>query len=573
MKRLFFFMLTAFLMVISVFFPTGVRADVQEKYVDISEFGAKADDAIDDSQAIMDAIRAVDNAGGGIVHIPGGTYQLTSVNVAVTHPISIIGEPGTVLDGKQSTKQYLFNIEGTREESAPLLVDAAKNEKTIQAVLSVKPGDVVLFHSDDLFNPARNYYYRGEMAEVESVSGNKITFKQGLFDSYRSSSTVIYKLNMPKIRITGLKIIRDSNHAGLTINYAKDLHLSNIEVSGARERGIGVSYIYGGTIENIEISDCWYEGSGTSYGLSIASSQHLTVQDSWLHGGRHGISLGGWEPARDILITKNIIDNYTDSRVGAFNTHENIEYITVSENRILNGVSTAGDHLVYEDNKIELRTDCPGIIVKQNWNSEQLVFRNNQITSPSYGILLETYLPSLEVKELIVEGNTIRSDSAGIGIKPRLKTAKNTKIKNIIIRNNDIESTKDSTISIPPQEGTTIVVENMEIDGGTYQSLYNKGIFSQVSPSSGSVTIFNAKISTGKAAEFGMLLINFSQITIDGSNLQGSANLGSYNYFQHANSVIVRNSTLGNWNYKNGVRAYNVPRVQLENNTYINTPS
>lgn len=331
--------------------------------------------------------------------------------------------------------------------------------------------------------------------------------------------------------------------------------------------------IYGGTIENIEASDCWYEGRGTSYGLSIASSQHLTVRNSWLHGGRHGISLGGQEPVRDILITNNVIDNYTDSRVGAFNTHENVEYITVSENRILNDVSTVGDHLVYEDNDIELRTDYPEIIVKQNWHLEHLVFRNNRITSPSYGSLLETYLSSLEVKEFIIEGNTIRSDLAGIGIKPRMKTAINTKIKNVTIKNNDVVSTKDSAISIRAQEGTTIAVENMEIDEGTYKSLYNKGIFSQVFPFSGSVTISNTKISTEKAAEYGMLLINFSQIAIDGSNLQGPANLGSYNCFQYADSVIVRNSTLGNWGYKNGVRTYNVPRVQLENNAYINTPS
>ncbi len=577
--RQFLVFLVALFIFIGFSLPNQAKAetlytmDTQNHSFDITKFGAKANDNKDDSQAIINAIRTADSSGGGIVYIPAGTYHVTTINVAVSHPISIVGEQGAILDGRQSTQQSILNIGGSRGGAAPLLADAVKGNKTALTNLPVVPGDIVLIHSSELFNPARNYYYRGEMAEVASVSGDTITFKNGLFDTYHSASTVLYKLNMPNISITNLNILRDSNHVGLTVNYARSLRLAHVEVSGARERGIGLSYIYGGAVENNEVSDCWYEGSGTSYGLSIASSQHLTVKDNWMHGGRHGISLGGQEPVRDILLTQNVIDNYRDSRVGAFNTHENVEYITISENQILNGVSVAGDHLTFDGNTITSRVDYPGIIVKQNWYTDELVVRNNKITAPNYGILLETYLPSLEMKDMIVEGNTIRSKSAGIGIKPRMETATGTKIKNVTVKNNDIISTIDSAISIRNYGQTAITVENLKIEGGTYNSVNNKGIFAQIPPSAGNFTISNATIGTEKEGEYGMLLINFNRIAIDHSNLQGPTTRGYGNYFQHANHVAITNSKLNGWKYKNGVKMLNVSNVQLGNNTYTNTPS
>lgn len=577
--RQFLVFLVALFIFIGFSLPNQAKAetlytmDTQNHSFDITKFGAKANDNKDDSQAIINAIRTADSSGGGTVYIPAGTYHVTTINVAVSHPISIVGEQGAILDGRQSTQQSILNIEGSRGGAAPLLADAVKGNKTALTNLPVVPGDIVLIHSSELFNPARNYYYRGEMAEVASVSGDTITFKNGLFDTYHSASTVLYKLNMPNISITNLNILRDSNHVGLTVNYARSLRLAHVEVSGARERGIGLSYIYGGAVENNEVSDCWYEGSGTSYGLSIASSQHLTVKDNWMHGGRHGISLGGQEPVRDILLTQNVIDNYRDSRVGAFNTHENVEYITISENQILNGVSVAGDHLTFDGNTITSRVDYPGIIVKQNSYADELVIRNNKITAPNYGILLETYLPSLEMKDMIVEGNTIRSKSAGIGIKPRMETATGTKIKNVTVKNNDIISTIDSAISIRNYGQTAITVENLKIEGGTYNSVNNKGIFAQIPPSAGNFTISNATIGTEKEGEYGMLLINFNRIAIDHSNLQGPTTRGYGNYFQHANHVAITNSKLNGWKYKNGVKMLNVSNVQLGNNTYTNTPS
>lgn len=548
--------------------------NTEHTYIDIRDLGAKANDGTDDSAAIAQAIQKADEAGGGTVFLPAGTYRVSTINVTVQNPITITGEPGTVLDGTRSTQPVLFTIGGARKESAPLAANTAKGSQTIHTALSVAPGDIVLLHSTDLFNPARSYYYRGELAEVQAVSDNGITFTRPLFDAYDAASTVVYKLTMPAITINQLMIERNSSHAGLLVQYARNLQLTNVEVAGARERGMGVSYVYGGTIENNEASDCWYEGSGTSYGLSIASSQHLTVRDNWFHGGRHGLSLGGQEPARDITITQNVIDNYEQSRVGAFNTHENVEYITVSQNEILNGVSTVGDHLTYEDNNIATRVDYPGIIVKQNTNSQELVFRNNKITAPDhYGILLETYLPSLEIQQLRIEGNTIRSKSAGIGIKPRIETATDTKIKNLVIRNNDIVSSIDSAISIRNYKQTPIGVENLIVEGGTYASASNKGIYIQNAPGSGQASITGATIRTDKNTEYGMMLLYFNRIAIDTSRIEGPAALGNSSFFQYADSVSITNSTLRNWSYKNGVRIYNVGRMQLENNTYDNTPS
>lgn len=72
--------------------------DMAETGVNVRDFGARGDGAADDTEAVQAAVNACTEGGGGTVHLPAGTYRLTSavwVNSGIT--LAGAGTAGTVL--------------------------------------------------------------------------------------------------------------------------------------------------------------------------------------------------------------------------------------------------------------------------------------------------------------------------------------------------------------------------------------------------------------------------------------------------------------------------------------------
>jgi hypothetical protein len=63
-----------------------------ERVVDVTDFGAVADDGLDDHPAIHAAIAAVSAAGGGVVYFPPGTYHLSD-NLVLSDGVVLRGAP------------------------------------------------------------------------------------------------------------------------------------------------------------------------------------------------------------------------------------------------------------------------------------------------------------------------------------------------------------------------------------------------------------------------------------------------------------------------------------------------
>jgi hypothetical protein len=264
----------------------------------VKDYGAKGDGATDDTAAILAATTA---AAGSPVIFPAGTYVIaTSVSyLAAVSSIVWIGHGTVILDGSTSTVQQLITLGGTLGTPVQLTASPVKGDVTFSATgHGLVKGDLAYLVSTDSFSAASAFFVKGEMAEVEAVSGAVVTLRTALYDGYTAATTTVAKMNAPRVEIQGIKVVRNSNHEGLEIKYARDLYLRNVRVSGARYSSLDLWNCIGGVVENCGSDDAWYTASGTSYGLAVNSCQGLTVVGGTYYGGRHAIAHGGTTPVR-----------------------------------------------------------------------------------------------------------------------------------------------------------------------------------------------------------------------------------------------------------------------------------
>lgn len=504
--------------------------------------------------------RALDDmANGGTLLLSKATYIINgSLSAVFNVGVNITAIPGTIIDGSNSTSVNLITLGGNRKESSSLSADSVKNTKTIQTSLSLAEGDIILITSTDLFNSTRAYYYKGEMAEVESVSGTTVTLKGTLYDNYAASTTTVHKLNIPKISVSNLTIKRNSNHAGLKISYAKDIDIHNLSISGARERGIEVGYIYGGDIRNCYVTDCYYAGTGTSYGLAIISSQSLNITGGKYLGGRHGITHGGNEPVRDIIIDGATVGNHSSSSSGSLDVHGNCEFITIRNNLILNGVELSGVNIKLKDNQIKSVTNYQGILWWGEKSGDYIEITDNVITTTvltSSGIYIEPTVSNITLKTVKIKDNFINSPKHGVQISPQSASATNFIINKLDMADNEITTNDGYPLYILPTSVATVQIDDFVINGGKLISSVYRPIYVKV-VETGTIRINNASIIAHDASDYGMVIIGGNDVFISGCSIIGESisPYSAYNLFANVGILQIVDNTISNFSANSGIR-------------------
>lgn len=469
-----------------------------EEYVYPQWWGAAADDSTDDTAAFQAALNT-----GRPVYVTKGIYRINkSLEYRNNSAITIIGEEGAVIDGTASRDTYLIHLGGERGKAVPLASNAAAGANTIKASIAAVPGDILLISSTDLWNINNKSHIKGEMVEINSISGSDIMLKSSLYDSYNASTTKVYKLSMPTVTVERLDIRRNSNHAGLWVEYSRDLDIKHCVITGARERCFYVSYIYGGVIANNEASDCWYEGSGTSYGISISTVQNVTARGNQFAGGRHGIAHGGWEPCRNVIITENVIDNYRPSGQPSLDFHGNCEFNVVTRNLIWNGMIHLGRNVEISDNFL-YGDQRSAINVWPSLSGDYTIIRNNIIdtvnasNTNSFGISYFAFSPNVTVDLVQIENNIIKSKTRSISIEPYTAAQTNIRIAKLLLINNEVTSNDHYALIIYKSNTTRWQIDEITISGGHYRSVGHCMLIDVV-PDNNRLSIRNASVITDK---------------------------------------------------------------------------
>jgi len=160
-------------------FGAAAIPDVQGRVFNVDDYGAKADDEVEDREQIQAAIHAAENAGGGIVFFPPGRYLLNEQ--PDRQDGIVIAKPGIILRGSGAgpggselfMKHYLLPRDPEKKWTVPAMFtfkpaqgmrqktltrvtnDAPRDARTIvvEAAAAIQVGDMIQLC---LRNPAAN---------------------------------------------------------------------------------------------------------------------------------------------------------------------------------------------------------------------------------------------------------------------------------------------------------------------------------------------------------------------------------------------------------------------------------
>jgi hypothetical protein len=215
---------------------------------------------------------------------------------------------------------------------------------TVASATGLAVGDYVLVSGEDqMFGWSRPEYTKGEIAQIKSIVGTTITFRQPLRDAYLVTGTIKTALIRPDLvrnnRVSDLLIRGDAaTNFGLMAWWTEGLVLENVHVElenstatpAPRKRAIGVFGAINTTIRTPQPRGA-FSNSGSDYGIQLASAQSVVVDGARADAGHHtidltidrytnGTNLVGYGVCRDIVVRDCYLASEHGSRE-AFNTH------------------------------------------------------------------------------------------------------------------------------------------------------------------------------------------------------------------------------------------------------------
>ncbi len=528
---------------------------------DARSYGVRADGSTNDTAAFQRALDACGAGGGGTVALPAGTLKIaTSVSLASSAPLVLAGQPGTILDGRLSTDAYLVTLGGSRGASAALGADVARGGRVLNSTLSasVTAGDLLLVTSTDLWS-AETSLPKGEMVEVEAVSGSDITLKSPLADSYTAATTTLFLLSMPRVQVRDLRVLRNSNHAGIRLQYAREFRCERLAFEGCRERSLYLLYGHIGTVQACTATDDWYSGTATSYGLAVVSCQHLACLGNHWFGGRHGITHGSLDAVtRWVSHLGGTCDNdHSGTAIYAYDVHAGCEEVNVAQMKIPNGVGVLGRNCAVESCTIECDSFEAGIRYYANVDSDYFIARGNRIrvgNVAGYGIGVTPRWAGVTVGRVDLSDNIISELSGlasgarfGILLTPNDSTINGVTLARVLLRDNDVTVGGTSqALRLTSNGAQKLAIDRMTVRGGRYRSqAANAAMFTPTL--AGELHLQEVEFESGGASATGITVSGFADVFQRGVRNRATGSTPVGNTFLNSGKLWLDGCRYENW--------------------------
>lgn len=455
----------------------SVRNKLSET-VSVKDFGATGGGSVNDQPAIQAAL----NSGATRIIFPAGTYKVNSElsKTLGSTRLELIGEGEVIIDGSSlGASTEILSISGTLGSNFSQVgpIDIGENTFTIPSGMNLAVGDIVRIQSTDLWSAARNYFYKGELVKIRSITGSTATIDGSFYDSYTPATTTLNRIQAPSILVENIKFVRPASDSttlytvGLEVEHCKDTVLRRVRSEYSNRSGLIVRECYNVLVEDCEVVGNFITGQGLDYGITIASSNTVTVRGGYYVTGRHGITHGGTFPFRDCLVDGAYVDNISDTTV-AFDTHQAGQNIRVTNCTIMNGAYIGSIDTSFENNTVKTRDPGPngGLSVNPAKSCSYIAIRNNVLDfrhgSPTTEGRSLSFIVSgvnspattVAIDNLIIEGNTLLKPTA-TGSSPYAMLIRGSVFSDCPVTINSL-LIKNNLVNVAAGSGITFLASN-----------------------------------------------------------------------------------------------------------------
>lgn len=461
--------------------------------------GSYACDGTADQVQINAALAAVESAGGGTVRLASGTYNLSGAISLLSSSvnISLVGEEGVIINAASVTAGTVIYLQGTGQTqtaTSGTITASITQYATAVAFSSVSglaKNDILLFSTQEyadanpsdwtpLYARSRSYYYKGEFAEIKSISSLNVSMRRPLQDSYDSSQVKWYKLTLPYLEVSGidLRCNRDAQ-VGIRIESGRNVRVANNRISGARTGPIILYYCLGGEVSNNYVTDAWYSGTTSSPLCSIASCDGVEVHGNYFMGGR-SLNATGDFPCRNVRFHHNVCQSDPASVHSAIDFHGCALQCGADHNSIYGGVSASGVDINISDNYIEGPASALCRIAVEVPTGRYLRFNRNVVVGigPTQthfvrmdNACLDSPVTVPVIDQVEISGNLVRGNIASFLTLAAATADNGITINRLAMYGNDVQTKQYTITEGAPTGGAAVTIGHLEVVGGIYEQI------------------------------------------------------------------------------------------------------
>lgn len=320
--------------------------------VNVKWFGAKGDGVTDDTESFLSFV-----SGNTNLYIPEGNYIINS-DLQLEYNTKLTGTKSTILDFSRGTSTNHIKTKDVTLMSLPNLsqnVKAGDRNIYFETAHGLEYGDIIVFYNptDFSWSAERAYYRKGERARVGKViSSTHIMLETNLLDNYDAGTSTqmgrhefVVGVNIQDIYIKG----RSSKTVvtnGLSLHKCVDSKVSGVNIENASYACCDISECFNVSITDSSFREDMNNVSSGDYGLSIANSQNIFVNNCYAAANRHGIATGGSSGFGKGVNYHLLFSQCTIGTIGgahAADMHSNTAY-SGYDNCIINGTVDFGGH-------------------------------------------------------------------------------------------------------------------------------------------------------------------------------------------------------------------------------------
>ena len=306
----------------------------------------------DQTPNVHQRFTALFNSGEPSIVVDAGTYNIIGPITAASNDIDIQFD-NVIFNSAVGVSNNVFTIGKDYLENRQLMASGMAFEYgTRNIATGFNAGEIAVVCSSEVYNPARDYYTKGEML---AMSGDGDTALSGCIDKYTGAS--VYKLPGLKINITGSLTI--NNNAAydtfiMACNCLVNSRIEGVTINDTYEETSGYENRHLLSLRecyNVIVEKCYScrknMNSGSNvYAFSVLCSQTIRFVNVVGYAPWHAFSAGAEGGAGNSIVNRflDINGSFDSSVAHSADCHGNSEHVKFTGN-MMNGVCASGDYV------------------------------------------------------------------------------------------------------------------------------------------------------------------------------------------------------------------------------------